>query len=171
MKTLFTLTTLLIFATAHAQSHSLPKPFDSLFKSKGLNQDFSLNYSLKPAWLKADFNGDGVADLAVMVNGKTSTKKGLLVIHGKTGKYFIFGAGTPIAKMDDLSWVDNWGLYKERTAYETKVDDNTGDIKSGKIVRLHHPGVLIQYMEGGRPTSGGILYFTGKTYRLIHQGE
>jgi len=153
------------------QPASLPEPFAGFFKNKGLEAKYSLSPSLQPGWLKADLNGDGVPDVAAMVVEKRSRKKGVLVLHGKTGEYFVFGAGTMVAKMDDLSWTDRWSLYTKKTAYETLFDQRSGDIKGSRKILLAHPGVLIEHLEDGVMAAGGILYWAGKGYRWIHQGD
>jgi hypothetical protein len=171
MKTILSFGAFLICSMAVAQPASLPEPFAGFFKSKGLEATYSLSPTLKPTWLTADLNGDGVRDVAVFVVEKRSGKKGVLVMHGKTGKYFVFGAGTPVAKMDDLSWADRWSIYTKKTAYETLFDQRSGDIKGSRKTVLAHPGMLIEHLEDGAMTAGGILYYTGKGYRWIHQGD
>lgn len=142
MKSYLLLTFLLICSAGYSQT--LPTSFEDVFKSKGLDKKYTLNAFLKPSYLQADFNGDVESDVAVLVVDKTTKKKGILLIHGKTGEHFLFGAGTAIADSDDFTWADKWSLYRKKTAYETQFDKKSGDIIGGKEIKLARPAILIE---------------------------
>lgn len=154
---------------AHAQN--LPSPFMDTFKSKGLDKKYSLSGFLQPNYLQADFNGDGAGDVAVLVVEKVNKKKGILLIHVKSGEHYVFGAGNKIDDSENFTWADKWAVYKKKTAYETQFDKASGDIIGGKEVRLARPGILIEDYEDGAALAGGIIYWNGKKYIWIHQGE
>lgn len=161
-------------AFGYGQKTTLSQPFMDTFKGQGLDKRYSLEGSLKPSYLQADLNGDGVEDIVVTVIERSSKKKGVLIIHGKTGEYFVFGAGNAgnaTEAGDDFSWADKWALYKKKTAYETLFDKSSGDIKGSREVKLVRVAVLIEHYEDGASISGGIIYWSGKKYRWIHQGE
>lgn len=142
-----------------------------IFKSKGLDKKYSFNDFLHPNFLQADFNGDGAGDVAFPVVEKVSKKTGILLIHGKSGEHYVFGADTKIEGSDNLTWADKWTVYKKKSAYETRIDKASGDIIGGKEVRLARPGILIEDYEDGAALAGGIIYWNGKKYIWIHQGE
>ena len=156
----------------HTQTVTLPSWFLSTFKSKGLDQKYELEQFLKPIFLQADFNGDASQDIAVIVIEKSTKKKGILLIHGKTNDSYFFGAGTKFGNGgDDFMWADKWALYKKKTASETQFDKITGDILGTKEIKLTHPAILIEDFEDGAAIAGGIIYWSGKKYSWIHQGE
>ena len=137
-----------------------------------MHKKFDFDYSLKPACLRSDFNGDSIQDMAVFVIEKKSKKKGILLIHGKTNEHFIFGAGTEFGNgSDDFNWADKWKLYKKKTANETKFDKESGDTIGGRKVKLKRPAILIENFEDGALTAGGLIYWNGEKYVWIHQGE
>lgn len=156
----------------HTQTVTLPSWFLSTFKSKGLDKKYELGQFLKPSFLQADFNGDASQDIAVLVIEKSTKKKGILLIHGKTNDNYFFGAGTKFGNgSDDFKWADKWTLYKKKTASETQFDNTNGDILGGKEIKLTQPAILIEDFEDGVAIAGGIIYWTGKKYIWIHQGE
>ncbi len=107
-----------------------------------------------------------------MITEKQTKKKGLLLIHSKTREYFIFGAGTRFANGgDDFQWADKWSIYSEKIANETQFDSKTGDIIGGKKVKLSRQAILVEVYEDGAVLAGMIIYWNGKKYIEIHQGE
>jgi hypothetical protein len=145
---------------------------DLPFKNPELDKKYQTQAFLNPSFLTADFNGDGNADQAHAVIEKKTGKKGLLVLHGNSDAYFVFGAGTRFGEDDDdYQWADLWRLYTDKTAFETQFDEETGDIIGGKEVKLQHPGLLLMAEEDGSPYAGGIIYWDGRQYVWIHQGE
>lgn len=94
-----------------------------------------------------------------------------MLIHNKTNDHFVFGAGTSFDGSDNFDWADKWSVYNKKTAFETQFDKKTGDILGGKEVKLARPGILAMDYEDGSPYAGGIIYWNGKKYIWIHQGE
>lgn len=78
----FALTTLLlVFATCCSAQTTFPGWFHHSFKGKQLNKKFSITPFLKNGFLQADFNGDRLVDIAVLVTEKITGKKGILLLH------------------------------------------------------------------------------------------
>jgi hypothetical protein len=169
MRPFLLITFLLAGAVGHGQT--LPSFFKQAFQNKGLDKKYVVSGYLKPSLFEADFNGDGSKDIAALVVEKLSGKKGVLLMHGKTGAHFVFGAGRAVEETDDFAWADAWRVYKEKVAYETQFDPGSGDILGAKEMRLARPGVLIEAHEDGAAWAGGLVYWDGKRYVWIHQGE
>lgn len=163
---------LLTLTAAHSQTVTLPVWFSDTFSGKGLDKKYAIASFLKPSFLQADFNGDATQDIAVLVIEKATKRKGILLIHGKTHEHFLFGAGIGFDNGDkDFKWADKWKLYTKKSAYETQFDKKSGDIIGGKEIKLSRPGILIEDYEDGAALAGGIIYWNGKKYIWIHQGE
>lgn len=172
MKPLLFLIFVSFLVLGHTQTVTLPSWFLSTFKSKGLDLKYELGQFLKPSFFQADFNGDGSEDIAIIVIEKITKKKGILLIHCKTNDNYLFGAGTKFGNgSDNFKWADKWTLYKKKTASETQFDKTTGDILGGKEIKLTHPAILIENFEDGTAVAGGIIYWNGKKYIWIQQGE
>jgi len=169
MKGILFLLTLLI-----TQSNSLPDWFTKSFRENKLDGKYQISGFLKTSFLEADFNGDGVKDIAALVVEKKTLKKGILLIHGETNQYFLFGAGTQLGKIgfdahDDLKWLRGWKVNKDKFTYETVFDN--GDIVGSKKIRLLHPGLSLWDLLDGAPNAGGTIYWNGTKYIWIHEGE
>lgn len=164
--------TILLLTSIIAHSQSLPDWFTAIYTKKGLDKEYVLISSIKPSFLEADFNADTYEDIAVLVVAKKTKKKGVLIIHQKTNTFVILGAGNrPSDGGDDFSWIDKWQLYKKRAAFESLFDKKSGDIIGSRKVNLKQTGILFEDYEDGAALSGGILYWNGKTYQWIQQGE
>ena len=72
-----------------------------------------------------------------------------------------FGAGG-----DDFSWANHWSLFTERLTHETTFTAN-GDIDGSKEVKLLWNAITISDEGAG----GGLLYYDGKKFTWIHQGD
>lgn len=154
------------------QGKPCPEWIQDSLKSKRLDVRYELNAWLKPGWMSEDLNGDGTPDIAVLVAERATHKKGILLLMSKAPDYFVFGAGTHFGDgSDDFGWAGKWYVYKKKTAYETRFDKKSGDIQGGKQIKLAHPCISIASGEDGAEVSGGLIYWTGKSYRWIHQGE
>jgi hypothetical protein len=172
MRTFLLIVFLFILTISYSQTATLPTWFSDTFKSKGLDRKYTMVSFLNPSFLQADFNGDAIPDVAALVVEKATKRKGILLVHGKTNEYFLFGAGTSFGNGDnDFKWADKWSLYNKKTASETQFDKASGDIIGGKTIRLVRPGILIEDYEDGAALAGGIIYWSGKKYIWIHQGE
>ena len=66
--------------------------------------------AINPFYQRGDFDGDGKADLAILVRDKTSGKIGILMLH-RAGKPVLLGAGRPFGNGgDDFAWIDRWSV-------------------------------------------------------------
>lgn len=170
MRTLLSIILLLTFKVTSSQKLTLPTWFQTVFKAKGLDKKYSITPFLKAGLLQADFNGDKLNDIAVLVTERATKKTGILLIH-QQGSYFTFGAGTKFGSgSDNFKWAKGWKIYNEKTASETQFSKD-GDIIGGKEIKLYRPGITIWAEEDGEPIAGGIIYWTGQKYIWIHQGE
>lgn len=170
----FLFTVLLLFSIVSFSQRkiSVPQSLSASFKQLGLDKKYSISGLLQPTTLKGDFNGDGVEDFAVSILENKSAKEGLLILHGNSKVYYVLGAGKSFASGgDNFDWADKWALYTKSTATETTFDKKSGDILASKKIKLTRTGLLIEDYEDGAALAGGIVYWDGKKYIWIHQGE
>lgn len=118
------------------------------------DRDFDLSDRMNPFYLRADFNGDGIADYAVLITQRETGKAGIYVCFGGTRKGVRIAAGQSFAleggrTSDNLKPFDAWGIYEN------------GKARSGKREDLH----LIAKEAGS-----GLLSWTGKTFKWTQLG-
>lgn len=151
--------------------NSTPPSILSLFKRLKLDAKYEIKGYLRPSSATADFNGDGRPDEAILVIERKSKMKGIILLHGGSTQYFVFGAGTKFGNGGkDFSWLNGWQIYKEKTAYETCLNKD-GDLTGSKKIMLQRPALYLYQIKDGTPYSGGIIYWNDKKYIWIQQGE
>ncbi len=65
---------------------------------------------INPFFQRGDFDGDGLADLAILVRQKATGKIGILFLHRKGGRALL-GAGRAFGNGgDDFAWMDLWSV-------------------------------------------------------------
>jgi hypothetical protein len=164
---------ILILASSHlyAQQAAIPHWFMATFTKQYLNQKYELSRYLKPTFLEADFNGDGIKDVATVVTEKKTHKPGILLMHGNTNQQFVFGAGSKLGPgSDNFKWLKRWRLYEGKVVHETILNQD-GDIKGSRAIKLKTPGIEMLTMEDIEPSPVAIIYWNGKKYIWIHEGE
>ncbi|WP_426669723.1 hypothetical protein ACPPVU_00485 [Mucilaginibacter sp. McL0603] len=139
------------------------------------NSKLSLKYSfanfVKPNYLMADFNGDKIDDVAVLISENNTNKKGILILFGENKKYTILGAGMSFGNgSDNFMWMKGWKVYNEKIAFQTQINSD-GDLIGSKKMKLKNHGISAWDVVDGEPNSGGIIYWTGLKFIWIQQGE
>jgi hypothetical protein len=172
LKYLITIVLVITSILTHAHASTLPQWFLESFKKLHLNDRYEIKFYLKPTFLQADFNGDGVNDIAALVTEKKTHKGGILLIHGNTDQWFVFGAGTDFGNGSDdfFNWLKKWKLYRDRVVYETTFDKDD-NITGSRTVKLKRPSINLLMLEDIEPSPVAVIYWNGKKYIWIHQGE
>jgi len=92
----------------------LPRWADSALIAAGLGRQFTLSSQLNPAYEFADFDGDGLSDLAVEIKD-TGLRYGIAIVHRIDRSVHVVGAGRPVGNgMDQLSRSASWGVSSLR---------------------------------------------------------
>lgn len=86
------------------QEQNIPK--ECLFiKDKG----FDIVFRINPFYLRGDFNGDNISDVAVLIERRKDKKLGILICHGRSEDFYILGAGNSFGNGGDhFSWLNIW---------------------------------------------------------------
>ena len=105
-----------------------------------------------PDMLRGDFDGDGAEDLAMLVEGVTSHKVGIVVLHRHESKPYVVGAGTTLGNGgDNFDWMDSWRVQAR--------------VQKGVTRRVD---ALLVEREG---SGGGLIYFAGRAYHWRQAGD
>jgi hypothetical protein len=93
----------------------LPRWADSALVAAGLGRQFTLSSQLNPAYELADFDGDGLLDVAVGIKDTGGLRYGIAIVHRIDRSIHVVGAGQPVGNgKDQLSWRASWGVTLPR---------------------------------------------------------
>ncbi len=140
---------------------NLPDDLYNFYNQEDIRTKYKINRDLNPFYLRGDFNGDKKTDYALAVIESTTDKKGILIYHSTTKKYYLAGAGKsiPNGHGDDYPWMDAWEVSDEKI-----IEQGVTDLKPPKLIG---EAILIQKLE----SSSGLIYWNGKEYRWYQQGD
>ena len=121
-------------ANSIASQVQLPSWAEDMWLTLSQSSNLQLSTRLNPCLWRGDFNGDGRADLALLVTHTGSKKEGIaFFLQG--GKPLVVGAGTDFGNGgDDFSWMDLCYVEDRGTKH--------GNYK-GKPVRLQSDGLVV----------------------------
>ena len=116
---------------------------------------YGVERRLSPVFLRGDFDGDGKADLAVVVGRKR--KRGIVVCRA-AGAPIVLGAGLAFNDMADLDF-SGWSLHPRKRA----VARGAG---VGRPPALAGDALLLEWESGS-----GLVYWNGKRFVWYQQGD
>ena len=138
----------------------LPDWFLEFYQAEKIDSNYKTSDYINPFYIEGDFNGDGEIDIAVLIEEKKTAKRGIIICHGSTKRFFILGAGKTFGNGgDDFRWMDIWKVYRE-----TKVEPGVGETE---IINLKGLAILVQKSE----SASAIIYWTGQNYEWYQQGD
>lgn len=110
---------------------NLPDNLFDFYNQEKIRTTYKINRDLNPFYLRGDFDGDKKVDYALAVVESKTDKKGILIYHPATKKYFLVGAGKaiPNGHGDDYPWMDAWEVSDEKT-----VGQGVTDLKPPKLL-------------------------------------
>ena len=140
-----------------AEHADVPEAVKRAISNGSLVKNYDVSFQLKPFYLQGDFNGDGKADIAILVKKRPTGKVGIAIVHGGSDKVTILGAGTPMGNGgNDFGWMDSWEIYtREREANRTSAP------------KLHGDALLVSKSE----SASALIYWDGKRYSWVQQGD
>ena len=105
-------------ASAQLSRHTfggLPRWADSALAAAGLGRQFTLSSQLNPTYEFADFDGDGLSDVAVEIKDTRGLRYGIAIVHRIDRSVHVVGAGRPVGNgQDQLSRSARWGVSSLR---------------------------------------------------------
>ncbi|MDX2362266.1 MAG: hypothetical protein QNK23_15775 [Crocinitomicaceae bacterium] len=134
----------------------IPAWAQAVIEKSALIKGYTILEKYNPFYLEADFNGDEIIDIAFMIENKIGGKQGVLIINGGDNKPFIMGAGKDIGMGTDISWCQNWFVFRAKTVY------NHANKKNVKVY-LKNPALEIVKKED----TSLILYWDKRNYKTL----
>jgi hypothetical protein len=109
---------------ASNDNSGVPDSMWRIAREAGLDSVYAISLRLQyPPYLNGDFDGDGVADAAVLVEHRATGKTGLAIMHRGTHRVTILGAGKEGPGPADLTWVDRLDVFPQGTTYHLTIGD------------------------------------------------
>jgi hypothetical protein len=144
--------------TAHL--HDIPEAINKALTNGSLAKEYELSFRVNPFYLRGDFNGDGKADLAVLVKQHSTEKLGIAIINGAIDKVTVVGAGNAIGNGgDDFEWMDFWQVYSNDRAAQEAGEKS--------VPHLRGDALLVSRSEA----ASALIYWNGKRYVWLQQGD
>jgi hypothetical protein len=140
---------------------SLPTELVEYLRSSQGHRSYALSSELNPYYLHADFNGDGIRDVAVLVGEIATGKRGILILHVGIGEHFVIGAGSTTGSGgDDFAWMDAWKVRP------------IGPVGQSAYVEEEPPSLLGDALLVIKTeAASGLIYWTGRNYEWYQQAD
>ena len=114
--------------------------------------------AVNPFYQRGDFDGDGKADLAILVRDKATGKIGILMLH-RAGRAVLLGAGQPFGNGgDDFSWIDQWS-----------VDDSASNAQRRSALSAREPADALRVAKEG--AASALIRYRNRRYVWRQQGD
>lgn len=145
---------------AWVQLQNIPGWVRDVYTEKELDKRVEFSFHLNPCYLRGDFNGDGEADVAVLVRSLSDSEVGIAVFHYGTKDARILGAGTVIGNGGrDFSWMNIWTVFRKGEAGQGATDKAPP--------KLLGDALLVEKSE----SASGLIYWDGEKYAWYQQGD
>src|SRR5689334_3864462 len=141
------------------QEQNVPAWVHDAFAASNLNEKYEFSFHLNPFYLRGDFNGDEITDVAILVKEKKSEKIGIAIVHGGNRHIFLIGAGRTIGNGDDFPWMNIWGVYPKELVYRGAAERRPPTLRGEAL--------LVEKAE----SASALIYWDGKDYRWYQQGD
>jgi hypothetical protein len=174
MKSLLLITFLFFHCISYSQSltadlvtiEKLPDWVSSDLVESSAGQAYRIDIAMNPFYLEADFNNEGMTDIAIFVRNSQTGESGIIIKHQEDKSTHILAAGQTFNKMTDLDWMDFWKLYQKPYADKTTFTDDH-DIDGNERIEINYTAIEVGQSEG----SSNLIIWDGQQYSWIHTGD
>jgi len=124
---------------------------------KILGTGYEISGKINPFYLRADFDGDGKPDHAVLI--RKDKQQGVMICRSVGPKPTVLGAGVEFNQMKDLNF-NAWQVHPKGR----RVEQGVGE---GKAPSLLGDAILIEWEE----SASALIYWDGKRFVWYQQGD
>ena len=144
------------------QGEDVPPKLRDALASKPFGDRYDASFRINPFYLRGDFDGDGIADYAMLVVDIKTQKRGIAVWLSSRREVVILGAGSPVRygdqREDDLDF-DVWRVTG------TNLFDKSSSIETPPS--FHGDAILVEKSE----SASGIFYWKSGHFVWLQQGD
>jgi hypothetical protein len=140
-------------AAAQPAPTSAPMPAwaEAAWQSLASQQGLARRTRLDPSMQTADFDGDGRADIAVLVVHVGSRKEGIAFLF-RARPARVIGAGRSFGNGgDDFAWIDTWHVEPRAKARGVRGGRTLQIDGAGLVVEKESSASALIYLDSGRP--------------------
>jgi hypothetical protein len=135
---------------------SVPDSLWRIARGLGLDSLYAIDFRLQyPPYLNGDFDGDGVADAAVLVTERSTGKLGVAFVLRGPLRVVLVGAGTSVeGTSDDLSGLARWDTFRKGSMRNLSIPDVPREALAADALWI-----------AKRDSTSGFIVWTGTGYR------
>ena len=121
---------------------------------------YRLSAHINPFYLRGDFDGDGHADYAVLVENTKTRQIHIAVCFAAAKRPILLGSGNePAEAGDSFDWMDAWQVF-DKGPVQMGADETPPP-------KLRGDALLVMKSEA----ASALLYWDGKRFRWYQQGD
>jgi hypothetical protein len=132
-------------------------------------KDYTINQSKTPFYLKGNFFGDSINDIAVVLKDSQGTTKVAIINYGQKTKVHLLGGENDPFNMTDYSWLGIFQKINRGEALWSNYEDDFidyEDVPESKKVRLNYDAL---YMHASESCGGGFVYWKNGKFNWLQQ--
>ena len=148
--------------TAQVQWENIPPKLREAFAAKPFGDLYDVSDRINPLYLRGDFDGDGIADYAILIVEIKTKKLGIAVWLSSRRQVVILGAGVPAqygAERDDNLNFDRWRV----TGTNSFDKSRSIEVPPG----FHGDAIFVEKSE----SASGIFYWKSGRFNWLQQGD
>jgi hypothetical protein len=140
-----------------------PTAIEDCISTVNVGEPFELETSFNPFYLRADFDNNKLVDYAVLIKGKKTKKRGVIICRDSI-QPFIFGQlanlKVPLSSFENDNFVTNQWEIATKDETKNRIVRHTGGVKMSSDAK----GESIEFLfEGGE---GVVIYWDGKGFKV-----
>jgi len=138
--------------------YNVPDTVKICFKRDRLTETYRISAGINPFYLRGDFDGDRKPDYAVLVEERTSRKKGIAVCLSGIHPVLVLWAGKKFRRSDDATF-DAWTLFDKGPVEQGATEEPPP--------RLVGDAIHAFWEE----RASWLIYWDGKKFRWYQQAD
>jgi hypothetical protein len=159
----FTLGSAILRAQQAVDYDNVPSEVREVVGLGRFSEQYDLDASINPFYLRGDFDGDGKPDYALRILSKSNHSAGIAIWLSSLHKFVVLGAGTPFrfsgSTATNLDFLKSWEVLA-RGPIESGVGAGSPPHLTGEAI-----------LAGEREGASGLIYWTGKSFAWYQQGD
>lgn len=144
-----------------AQRLNIPNEVRRTFRKLRLNERYDFSFHINPFYLRGDLDGDGRADIAILVKDQSTAKVGIAILRAPAHTVTVLGAGNAFGNGgDDFSRINVWRVHPKEKVHR-------GADGGPAPPTLRSEAIFVEAAE----SASALIYWDGRRFRWYQQGD